>query len=36
MCVHAATGASALGWHPPEALAALVLDLPNSLLSLFS
>jgi hypothetical protein len=23
MCVHAATGASALGWHPPEALAAV-------------
>jgi len=23
MCLHAATGASALGWHPPEALAAV-------------
>ncbi len=24
MLVHAATGASALGWHPPEALAAIL------------
>ena len=28
MFVHAATGASALGWHPPEALVAFVSRLP--------
>ena len=33
MLVHAATGASALGWHPPEAVAA-VLHLPSKLYSL--
>jgi hypothetical protein len=32
MLVHAATGASALGWHAPEALAAF-LHLPAKLLS---
>ncbi|MBV8859893.1 MAG: hypothetical protein JOZ02_23380 [Acidobacteria bacterium] len=32
MLVHLATGASALGWHPPEALAAF-LHLPAKLLS---
>ena len=35
MLVHAATGASALGWQPPEAL-ALVFHLPGKLLALFS
>ena len=28
MLVHAATGASALGWHPPEALVAFASKLP--------
>jgi hypothetical protein len=35
MLVHAATGASALGWQPPEALAA-VFHIPGQLLALFS
>lgn len=35
MVVHAATGASALGWQPPEALASL-LHLPDRLFSLVS
>jgi len=35
MLVHAATGASALGWQPPEAVAA-VFHLPGRLLALFS
>ena len=35
MLVHAATGASALGWQPPEALATL-LHLPDRLFSLIS
>ena len=35
MLVHAATGASALGWQPPDALAALFL-IPDRLLSLIS
>ena len=35
MLVHAATGASALGWHPPEALAAF-LHLPSKVLALIS
>ncbi len=35
MLVHAATGASALGWHPPEALTALF-HLPAEFAALFS
>jgi Domain of unknown function (DUF5658) len=35
MLVHAATGASALGWQPPEALAALF-HIPDRLLALIS
>ena len=35
MLVHAATGASALGWHPPEALAA-VFHLPSKVYALLS
>jgi hypothetical protein len=35
MLVHAATGASALGWQPPEALAA-VFHLPAKLFALIS
>ncbi|MBA3242737.1 MAG: hypothetical protein H0T60_16040 [Acidobacteria bacterium] len=36
MLVHAATGASALGWQPPELVVALVSTLPDNLLALFS
>ena len=36
MVVHAATGASALGWDASEKLIAYVGSLPNSLLALFS
>ncbi|MCA1594355.1 MAG: DUF5658 family protein [Acidobacteria bacterium] len=36
MLVHAATGASAFGWHAPDALASLITYLPNNLLALFS
>ncbi|MGB8506982.1 MAG: DUF5658 family protein [Pyrinomonadaceae bacterium] len=36
MLVHAATGASALGWHAPDALAALFSHLPDTFLALFS
>src|SRR5688572_8684833 len=36
MLVHAATGASALGWHPPVAVVAYVAELPDNLLGLFS
>ncbi len=36
MLVHAATGASALGWHAPEALAVIVSHLPANLLALFA
>ncbi len=32
MLVHAATGLSALGWHAPDAIAALFHKLPNTLL----
>jgi hypothetical protein len=35
MFIHAATGASALGWHPPEALAA-VFHLPSKVYALLS
>ena len=35
MLVHVATGASALGWQPPEALASL-LHIPDRLLALIS
>lgn len=35
MLVHAATGASALGWQPPEAV-ALVFHLPSKVMALFS
>jgi hypothetical protein len=35
MLVHAATGASAMGWQPPAALAAL-LHIPDRLLALIS
>ena len=35
MLVHAATGASALGWQPPEAV-ALVFHLPSKLFALIS
>jgi hypothetical protein len=35
MLVHAATGASALGWHPPEAVVA-VFHLPSKLFALVS
>jgi hypothetical protein len=35
MLVHAATGASAMGWQPPEALASL-LHIPDRLLALIS
>jgi hypothetical protein len=35
MLVHAATGASALGWQPPEALASLM-RIPDRLFSLIS
>ena len=35
MVVHAATGASALGWHEPEKLMAYISDLPNTVLALF-
>lgn len=35
MVVHAATGASALGWHEPEKLIAYISDLPNTVLALF-
>jgi hypothetical protein len=35
MLVHAATGASALGWQPPEALAA-VFHIPANLIAMFS
>jgi hypothetical protein len=36
MLVHAATGASALGWNPPEAVVAFVSKLPGDLFGLFS
>lgn len=36
MLVHAATGATALGWQPPEAVVAFVSTLPDNLLGLFS
>lgn len=36
MLVHAATGASALGWHAPDALATFVSCLPDNLLTPFS
>jgi Domain of unknown function (DUF5658) len=36
MLVHAATGATALGWQPPEAFVAFVSTLPDNLLGLFS
>jgi len=36
MLVHAATGASALGWQPPALVVALVSTLPDNLLALFS
>lgn len=36
MLVHAATGATALGWQPPVALVAFVSTLPDNLLGLFS
>ena len=36
MLVHAATGASALGWEPPDALVAFISELPHNLLGLFS
>ena len=35
MLVHAATGASALGWHAPEALAA-IMHLPSKVYALIS
>jgi hypothetical protein len=35
MLIHIATGASALGWQPPEALAA-VFHFPSKLVALFS
>ena len=35
MLVHAATGASALGWHPPETIVAF-LHLPSKVFALFS
>ena len=36
MFVHAATGLSALGWHPPTRLVALISYLPESLLAFIS
>jgi len=36
MCVHAATGLSALGWHAPEAAVAFLVRLPNTLLTFLS
>ncbi len=36
MLVHAATGASALGWQPPDHLVAFISRLPDGLLSIFS
>jgi len=36
MLVHAATGASALGYHPPDAFIAMISHLPENLLGLFS
>lgn len=36
MLVHAATGASALGWQPPGALVALVSNFPEGLLARLS
>ncbi len=36
MLVHAATGASALGWRPPDALIAFMSHLPEGLLALLS
>ena len=36
MLVHAATGASALGWQPPALVVAFVSTLPDNLLALFS
>lgn len=36
MFVHAATGMSALGWHAPETLLAYLVNLPDSLLLIFS
>ena len=36
MLVHAATGASALGWEPPDSVVAFVSNLPDNLFALFS
>ena len=36
MCVHAATGLSALGWHAPETAVAFLVRLPNTLLTFLS
>jgi hypothetical protein len=36
MFVHAATGMSALGWHAPERVLALIDSVPSALLTLFS
>ena len=36
MLVHAATGASAFGWHAPHALVAFMSRLPEGLLSMLS
>jgi len=36
MLVHAATGASAAGWEPPDRLLSVIAYLPDSLSSLFS
>ena len=35
MCMHAAAGMSALGWHAPEALIAYISYLPANLLAIF-
>lgn len=36
MCVHAATGMSALGWHAPETVIAYLGHLPSVALAIFS
>jgi hypothetical protein len=36
MLIHTATGVSALGWQPPDALFAIVFHLPDRLLALLS
>lgn len=36
MLIHAATGVSALGYHPPETFIAVISRLPDSVLGLFS